>query len=410
MIPEPVLASLRRHGLLSLPRASSEALLLSQMRIGLFGGAADLPMTPTDLSHQGALPSDVPAAVICADRDSVTVALVTRTLNGVQVTERESFPTPGLEYPAPWEDFVYLAAELAEPIVRQAACLGFCYALPGTPEGRDIIAGSPDDLCIDGAAGQKVCTALTAELASRDLPLLPCAALNDAAAALLAGTLLHPGQDRYFGLAWDRDLRLCLAAPRVAIPKLTGPGSDRGFVLVDTGLGGFTGVPLSDADLILDRDAADAGRNLLRKTASLPALGEVARFILLKGVEDGLFSFECGRGLLALTSLPFRAVDELLREQGGHLAALCPVPEDRAVAEALCRAVCDRAVELTAAALTAAGRLTGAKDSVCITAAGGWTDTILLPLLRDALPDRTIDVPEDAALLGAAVAAWYSLT
>ncbi len=401
-MPEnPVAASLLRHGLLSLPRASSEALLLSQMRIGLFGGAGDLAMLSTDLCPFGPLPAGMPVAVLKADHETFSVVLVTWTDRGPELTERDSFPMPGLDYPSPWEDLIYLAAELAEPLIRQAAGACFCYALPAVPAGRDLSALTPP-LRISGAEGQLLCASLAAELADRGVKARPLVAMSDADAALLAATVLAPEADRCLGLSWGRDVRLSLAAPRAAIPKLTGPGSDQGFVLLDTGVAGFTGVPLGDADLIVDRDAEDAGKNLLRKAAALPHLGETARFTLLKGVEDGLFTFAGGRALLGLTHLSFEAVDELLQDrENGLLATLCPAPEDRETARALCAAVCQRAVDLTAAALSAAVRLTGGQTP-CAVITSGAENTALLPMLRQALPEVSLETPEDAVFIGAA--------
>ncbi|MBR2667754.1 MAG: hypothetical protein IKD96_06315 [Oscillospiraceae bacterium] len=402
MAETPIAASLRRHGLLSLPRASTEALLESQMRIGLFGGAGSVPMLPTALCPFGPLPADTPAAVLLADHETFSVALVTWTDRGPEITERDSFPMPGLDYPSPWEDLIYLAAELAEPLIRQAAGACFCYALPAVPAGRDLSALTPP-LRISGAEGRLLCASLTAELAGRGVEERPLVALDDACAALLAATVLAPDADRCLGLSWGRDVRLSLAAPRAAIPKLTGPGSDQGFVLLNTGVAGFTGLPVGDADLIVDRDAGDAGKNLLRKAAALPNLGETARFTLLKGVEDGLFTFAGGRALLGLTHLSFEAVDELLRDrENGLLTTLCPAPEDREAARGLCTAVCRRAVDLTASALSAALRLTGGGRAPCAVVTGGAEHTVLLPMLRQALPDVALETPEDAVLIGAA--------
>ena len=110
---------LRAHGMTEdiLDLHAMTHAFLSQMRIALDGGLSSIPILPTFLKPFGSLTDEKPVAVTELDDREVRVCLVTFQSGKPVCTDRNSFPIPGREYPAPLDDLLYAAAD---PRVRLA--------------------------------------------------------------------------------------------------------------------------------------------------------------------------------------------------------------------------------------------------------------------------------------------------
>ncbi len=183
-------ALLRDHGMtediLNLP-AMTHA-FLSQMRIALYGGASSIPILPTFLKPFGQLTEDRPVAVAELDDREVRVSLVSFSGGKPVISERNSFPIPGREYPAPLDDLLYAAAELLEPILGQAQSVAVCLPFPVDydSKGDGSIRRCPGTMAVTDYEKKPVRADLKTELASRGLPALPMVLVRQPDAVLAA--------------------------------------------------------------------------------------------------------------------------------------------------------------------------------------------------------------------------------
>ena len=397
-------------------------LFASQMRIGLYGGQSSVPVLPSYRSPVGTISKGQPVAVIAADETEIRAALVTLTESGVVIEERASFPAPGTDYPAPWEDYIYAAAELVEPVLSRTDLLCFCLPFPmeiSQSHGDGTILRLPGNMRLTGWENKNICGSLTAEFSRRGISGKKIILLNGTAAIQMCGLVTHPGQSRYLGLTWGTGIDTSFSAPGSILLRVRGAGT--GLMLYDTGAGGFTGVPFGAVDLIMDRDCPDPGQNLFTKMVSVSYLGNIYRLTMIKAVEMGLMTFGGGRDFLSLANLDASCVyDFLCAPQGDNLiAAFCKEPADREIALTVAKAVFDRAARLVCGSLSSVLLYTGAGRDVqkpaCVMVSGTAFDNPLLSsLLTQYLEEFTAKVmglhctlyPEaDAALIGGAAAA-----
>lgn len=93
------------------------SLFLGQMRIGFYGGNTSIPMYPTYITPNGILPLDVPVAVAEVNEREIRTFQVTFTKDGSSTLPGESFPVPGVDYPASLSDLIYAIVELLQPLL-----------------------------------------------------------------------------------------------------------------------------------------------------------------------------------------------------------------------------------------------------------------------------------------------------
>jgi hexokinase len=397
-------------------------LFLSQMRIALYGGKSSIPVLPTFLKPFGELKEGEPIAVAELDDRNVTVSLVTFSQGQAQVTERDSFPIPGREYPAPFQDVIYAVAELLEPLLPQAKGIALCLPFPVDYDGKGdgAIRQFPGNMQVSDFQGQPVLAALSQELSDRDLPALPAVLVNQSDAALLGAGVVSPGQSRYLGLAWGQTIGAGFVAPGSIV--LRWPAIQGDLMLFDGGFSTADCVPFGMSDFPKDRDCYGPGLDLYHKIVSTDYLGDTFRLVMIKAAERKLLSFGCSRDILSLTTLDLASVIAFLDDPigGGTIAHFCREPEDREVGLVVAEAVLDRAASLVCANLTALLQFIGAgrdpEHPVCI---GAWGEALAIPALRAALEEHlrsyTRDIlglhcilqPVDDLAPGAAAAALY---
>jgi hexokinase len=372
---------------------------LAQLRIGLYGGGSSIPVHPTWLTPSGELPTGEPVAVALVDEREIRCALVTFTGEGPTVEHGDCFPVPGGEYPAPLEDLLFGVAELLEPLLSRASGLVLALTFPLTrgEDGDRRILSLPSGLTLSGWEEVPLGTSLHRELESRGYGSLPVLAVQTSAAVLLDGVSTQSGS-RHLGYLWDRRTGSSFAAPESTILKMkTGKNT---LTLLDTGSGGFTGVPMDTIDLTLDRDAPHPGLDLMDKMAGTELLGDLFRLAMLKAAEAGLLTFMCSREFLSLRHLSLEALLGFLEtpEGDGIISSYCSHdPQDRAVALTLGRAVLERAAALVCAGISALLSLTGAgrdagQPAILSLWGAGARSSLLMDLLERQLRDFTAGV------------------
>lgn len=398
-------------------------LFLSQMRIALYGGKASIPMLPTFLKPFGQLPDGCPVAVAEIDDQAVRVCLVTFQDGQPTLSEQDSFPVPGREYPAPLEDLVFAVAELLEPLLHRTRDVALCLPFPVDYDGKGdgTIRRFPATMAVSGFEDQPVLALLRRELTDRSLAPESLVLVSQPNAVQLAAAVLSPGRSRYQGITWGSTIDGGFAAPGSIILRWLGIPGD--LMLMDCGFSSFEQVPFGMADLPKDRDCYGPGLDLLLKTTSTDYLGDTFRLVMLKAAERKLLSFGCSRDVLSLTTLDLPTVLEFLDDpiNGGTIAHFCREPEDREVGLVIANAVLDRAARLVCAMVSAMAQFGGiGKDPAAPACLGAW-GTALHPPLKARLEDLlgsftgevlghhlTLVTGPDMPAVGAAAAALYN--
>ena len=347
-------------------------LFLSQMRVSLYGGVSSIPMLPSFLKPFGPLTEDTPVAVAEVDDREVRVCLVTFSKGQARCQEQDSFPVPGREYPAPFEDLIYAVAELLQPLLDRAKRIALCVPFPVDydSKGDGSIRRFPGSMTVQDFAGKLVLASLAQELQERGGSPLPMALVSQPAAALLAAGVQAPGQHRYLGLTWGSGIDLGFVAPGSIV--LRWPGIPGDLTLFSGGFSQAQCVPFGLVDYSKDRDCYGPGLDLYLKMVSTDYLGEIYRLVMIKAAERKLLSFGCSRDVLSLTWLDLDTLVDFLThpETGGTLAHFCREPQDREVGLAVGKAVLDRAARLVCANLAAVLQFIGggreADAPVCV--------------------------------------------
>ncbi len=374
-------------------------LFLAQMRVSLYGGKSSIPMLPTFLKPFGALPDGQPVAVAEVDDRDVRVCLVTFTDGKPTLSDQDSFPVPGRDYPAPLQDLVYAVAELLEPLLDRAKDVALCVPFPMDYDGKGdgVIRRFPATMTVSGYEEASLSAMLSQELAERGFQDRNLVLVSEPDAVQLAAAVAKPGQSRYLGITWGSNIDGGFAAPGSIVLRWLGIPGD--LMLMDCGFSSFEQVPFGMADLPKDRDCYGPGLDLLLKTTSTDYLGDTFRLIMIKAAERKLLSFGCSRDILSLSTLDLDSVLAFLHDPaaGGTIAHYCREPEDREVALVVANAVLDRAAHLVCAMLSAMAQFVGAgKDPKAPACLGAWGTALERPALKARLEallnDFTCDV------------------
>ena len=368
--------------------ATLAQLFSAQMRVSLYGGVSSIPMLPTFLKPFGPLAEDCPIAVAELTEEEVKVSLVTFSDGKAVLSDEDSFPIPGREYPAPLEDLLYAAAELLEPLLDRAKGIALCLSYPVDFDGKGdgSVHAFPGVMSVSDYKGVPLLATLRAELESRELPPLPMVLIPEVDAILLAAGRSAPKGSRSLGLLWGENIDVGFAAPGSIVLRWLGIPGD--LMLFDGAFASAQCVPFGMGDFAKDRDCYAPGLDLYRKIVSTDYLGDTYRIVMIKAAEHKLLSFGCSRDVLSLKYLGLDAVVDFLNDpvNGGTIAHFCREPEDREVGLFIARAVLDRAARLVCANLSAVLAFAGAGRDPAAPAWVGISGTAFqIPVLRALL-------------------------
>lgn len=399
-------------------------LFLTQMRIALYGGKSSIPMLPTFLKPFGELPDGQPVAVAEIDDRAVKVSLVTFQEGKPSVTEQDSFPVPGREYPAPLEDLLFAAAELLEPMLDRAKDVALCLSFPMDydSKGDACIRRFPGNMEVSDYEGRSILAILREEFKERGYEDLNLVVIPQTNAVQLAAAVENPGQSRYQGITWGANIDGGFAAPGSMVVRWYAIPSH--LMLMDCGFSTFEQVPMGMADLPKDRDCYAPGLDLLLKAVSTDYIGDTYRLVMLKAAERKLLTFGCSRSFLSLTTMDLATVIEFLKDPvtGGTIAHFCQEPQDREIALFLANAVLDRPARLVCAMLSAMASFAGiGRDPEAPACLGAFGEALVIPQLRDRLETLmqsftrdvlghhiTLCTTPDMPAVGSAAAALYN--
>ena len=413
---------IKRHGMdpmLSDP-AELAVKMCEDMEKGLAGLPSSLPMIPTYVSNDGAIPVGESVVVIDAGGTNFRCGLASFEGDGWKVERISRQKMPGIDKSATWEEFISFVADNIAPLLTETDKIAFCFSYNAdiTPQIDGLVKRIDKEVVITGSSGQLVGASLVTELEGRGIAGKRVYILNDTVAALLGASSLID-KSRYSGFAGQisgTGANTCCSMPYSRIPKLE--RNDDVSILINLESGLYDGVPQGDFDVILDSQSNNPGEKIMEKLIAGAYLGELARLSLCAAADEGLLSDGSCAKVRALGKIDASYTDAW--SCGEKLELVADNEEDGEFVREISLALFERAARCTAANIAAIMLLTGAgtdKDKpMCVCAEGSLVDksTHFKPMFLKALEDYAagklgryaeIRVGRETTLPGSAAAA-----
>ena len=367
---------LERHGMS--PERIDPGLCAPKMRDnmerGLGGDPTALPMIPTYLKMDGAVPKERGAVVIDAGGTNFRSGLARFTEWGFETEGLSKCSMPGIEKPATWEEFISFVADRVMPLTDRADCIGFCFSYSAdiTPEIDGRVIRIDKEVVVNGSAGKLVGASLLEELERRGVSGKKIVILNDTAAVLLGGSsaLDMSAYGGFIGQVSGTGTNTCCLLPASRITKLGRTDGTKMIVNLESGL--YDELPRGDFDLILDEESNNPGLKLFEKMTAGVYLGELCRLMLRAAADEGLLDQKTAENARALGRIDSAVIDAWA--SGEKLEEFCGSREDGEFVKTLCLSVFERSARCMCTNLTAIMLLTGEGDDpekpVCVCAEG----------------------------------------
>ena len=367
---------LDRHGI------NSENLIISfwaddmceHMRDALCGDVRSMPMIPTYISNDGAVPRDVPVVVIDAGGTNFRSALVKFTDGGYQVMEMKKALMPGVEESCTWEEFISFTADQIESFMPFADRIGFCFSYEAeiTPDMDGLVSNIDKEVEITGGEGKPVGASLIAELERRGITGKRVVVTNDTAAVLMGGSAMldKSRYSAFIGQVSGTGTNTCISLPCRMIKKL-GVDSERGMI-VNVESGAYDGMRGGDLDAVIDGQSLMPGAKLFEKLTAGAYLGGICLLLLNDAADIGAVSPETAEKIRALRDIDGSNVDAWAN--GNDLDSVSANHEDEEFVIAVCRELLIRSARCMCVNLMALGRLCGQgtdkERPICVCAEG----------------------------------------
>ena len=246
-----------------------------EMERGLAGEKSSLPMIPTYLSDDGAIPKAAPVVVIDAGGTNFRKALITFDDSGYKVDGLSKWKMPGIDRPATWEEFISFTANGIISLMDKTDKVGFCFSFSAdvTPEIDGRVQRIDKEVVITGCEGQLAAASLNAELERRGVFGKRIVILNDTVAVLLGGLAAVRRSDYsgFVGQVSGTGTNTCCSLPERRIGKLGSSGERRMIVNLESGM--YDGIPRGDFDRELDAESHNPGQKLFEKMTAGVYLG-----------------------------------------------------------------------------------------------------------------------------------------
>lgn len=286
-------------------------LFMEDMKKGLAGEKADMPMIPTYLSNDGEILDGTKTIVIDAGGTNFRCALLRFEGTSYTLEKMSKCKMPGIGKSATWDEFISFVADHVAPLCDEADRIGFCFSYQAnvTQEIDARVIVIDKEVKIDGASGKLVGASLLEELARRGITGKKIVILNDTVAVLL-GCAAQLDKSRYSGFIGQvsgTGTNTCCILPEKLITKL-GRDSDKGMI-VNLESGMYTGLPRGDFDLMLDSRSLNAGSKFLEKLTAGVYLGELSRLIFEVAAAEGHITAETLSNISALGNYDAATVD-----------------------------------------------------------------------------------------------------
>lgn len=230
------------------------------------------------------------------------------------ISNLEKTAMPGIEREYGKKEFYETIAKNLDHLKDKADSIGFCfsYAMTITPEGDGIVLDFSKEIKAKEVVGSLVGESLSEALVQRGWKKpKKINLLNDTAAALLSGAAsAKQGKlfSSYVGLILGTGMNAAYieSNPIQKISDKKAPESQ--IIVCETGK--FDKLPRSVFDIEFDKTANTPGMYVMEKMCSGAYLGPVAGIALKKAANDGLFSAEVAKAILAIEKIELKDMDQ----------------------------------------------------------------------------------------------------
>ena len=394
-------------------------MICEDMKKGLAGGDSFMPMIPTYLVNDGAVPKNVPVIVIDAGGTNFRCALLRFTDSGYEVEGLNKCLMPGINEPATWEEFISFVADMILPFADKTDKIGFCFSYEAeiTPDIDGKVVVIDKEVVIRGSEGKLVGKSLSDELARRGFPGKRVFVLNDTAAVLLGGSASIDKSlySTFIGHVSGTGTNCCCIMPLKDITKL---GSDEDkSIIVNMEAGLYGGIKKGYFDELLDAESHNPGSKIIEKQTAGVYLGELVRLMIVKAVEDGIISKDTLDKMEAKGKVTSALIDSWAYEKG--LDEVFATTEEAEFVRDISQSVIERSARCMCSLLLGIAKCTGRGDEddlpVCDFAEGSLVQKSLnyRPMLEKFLAEYgsiagkkvSLLIGSDSTLPGAGAAA-----
>jgi len=244
--------------------------------------------------------------------------------------------------------------------------MGFTFSFPCSQEGlsRSRLVTWTKGFKCSGVEGEDIVTLLHEAIASQKLRVKCVAVINDTVGALLAGA--HTDQDCQIGLILGTGTNACYMEETTKIAKWQGDKDSMRQVVINTEWGAFGNngcldFIVSEYDKGVDQISKNPKEQIYEKMISGMYLGEVARQVIIKLIQEGLlFNGELSEKLGTPMMFFTKYLSEIEAEEGADLTNVKQILDELDIFDytltdcLILRRVCE-VVSMRAAYLSAAG-------------------------------------------------------
>ena len=327
----------------------------SEMLNGLAGKQSSLRMIPTYIEADNEFLTEVPVVAIDAGGTNFRAAEVMFNSRGeLEIGNLVNARMPGLDGEVSKGEFFQTLAGYIRPIAEKCDRIGFCFSYPTEilPDKDGILLQFCKEVNAPGVIGKLIGKSLLQALGMPDKKIV---LLNDTVATLLAGKSASTSKvyDTFIGYILGTGTNTCYIESNNNILK--NPGLDPSkSQIINIESGNFGKAPRTELDIAFDNTTANPGNYTFEKMFSGGYIGSLCLHVLKTAADEGVFSGESARRILALPQLSSEDVSNYFSLTGnarGPLKQCIFTKEDEMNAIAIIESMIKRAAKLVAANL-----------------------------------------------------------
>ena len=358
--------------------------ILSDMKKGLEKGNADQAMIRAGKAVIRNISKGENAIIIDAGGTNFRSCLVTKTEDGIEVSDFQRTSMPAIDRELSKKEFYKAIADNISRLKDKSDKISFCfsYAMEITEDGDGKILRFSKEVKAQDAVGSYIGKELCAELKKQGWKKIQkISVLNDTSALLLSS--FTDSQKNW----------------KSRIAFILGTGMNSAYILhnriIVTECGMFNSIPQSLFDITVDNHTSHPGLSILEKMCSGVYLGEIAYQMIKTACDEGLFSDNFADEAAKLPSISTMDFDGLfIKGKETKLTELLKhgTQEDSKILITLITAIITRSANLTAETIYSAV-VSADKEKeelpICITCNGStfWKTPLLKETVEECLKD-----------------------
>ena len=355
--------------------------IIADMNKGLTTGGADQAMIKAGSAAVRTINEGETAIVIDAGGTNFRSCLVTKTSDGISITDFEKTSMPAIDRELNKKEFYEAIANNINRLKDKSDKISFCfsYAMAITEDGDGKIIRFSKEIKASDAVGTYIGKELLSELKIQGWSTIKkLNVLNDTTALLLSSFTDS-------NIKWSSHLAFIL-----------GTGMNSAYIqnkkIIVTECGMFSALPQSDFDIIVCKKTTQPKQSLLEKMCSGAYLGDIAFEMIKAACEEKLFSIdfiETAKSIQMLTTADFDGLFDSSKNSNLSQVIESGSTSDFLILKELISSIIIRSAKLTAqaiyAALVSADKEKG-EFPACITCNGStfWKT----PLLKETVEEE----------------------